>query len=192
MDQVDVDGTRLEYEVSGSGDPVLLIHGAFIADSFRPLLVEASLAGAYQLITYRRRGYGTDSRTADKTPTTAERQPADWAGLLRRLGLQQVHVVGHSFGGCIALQLALDSPHLVRSLALLEPALFVGANAQSYRESLLRSAERYRAEGALAVMEEFLHARWPAYSRSALERVVFSCSKAPRQLVSCDSVPAAG
>jgi pimeloyl-ACP methyl ester carboxylesterase len=56
-----------------------------------------------------------------------------------------VHVVGHSFGGCIALQLALDSPHVVRSLALLEPALFVGASARSYRESLLRSAERYRA-----------------------------------------------
>jgi hypothetical protein len=47
--------------------------------------------------------------------------------------------------------------------------MFVGASAQSYRESLVRTAERYRIEGAGVVMEEFLRARWPAYSRAALE-----------------------
>ncbi len=57
MNQADVGGVTLAYEVSGTGEPVVLIHGALIAETFRPLLVEPSLAGRYQLITYRRQGY---------------------------------------------------------------------------------------------------------------------------------------
>jgi len=172
MQRADINGVQLEYEFSGTGDPVVFIHGAFIADSFQPLLGEPPLADRYQLITYRRRGYGSTNPTLEKTPMTAEQQSADCASLLRYLHIERAHVVGHSFGGCVALQLALDSPELVRSLALLEPALFVGASAQAYRESLLQSRERYRAEGPSAVMEEFLRARWPHYSRAALEKVV--------------------
>jgi pimeloyl-ACP methyl ester carboxylesterase len=162
------------YQISGNttGDAVVFIHGAFIADSFRPLLREPSLAGRYRLITYCRRGYGSAHAGPDKTPTAAEQQSADSAGLLGYLGVKRAHVVGHSFGGCIALQLALDAPELVCSLTLLEPALFVGASAQAYRESLLRGTERYRTEGATAVLEEFIRARWPKYSRGALEQVV--------------------
>jgi pimeloyl-ACP methyl ester carboxylesterase len=172
MQRADVNGVQLEYEISGVGDPIIFIHGAFIADSFRPLLAQPSLAGRYRLITYRRRGYGSARPTLDKMPMTAEQQAADCAGLLRYLGVERARVVGHSFGGSVALQLALDAPELVRSLALLEPALFVGPSAQAYRESLLRSTERYRAEGASALMEEFFRARWPKYSRAALEQVV--------------------
>jgi pimeloyl-ACP methyl ester carboxylesterase len=174
VERAEVDGVQLEYQISGTGtgDPVVFIHGAFIADSFRPLLAESALAERYKLITYRRRGYGSTNASLGKTPVTAEQQSADCASLLRYLGVRRAHVVGHSFGGCVALQLALDAPELVRSLALLEPALFVGASAQAYRESLLRSTERYRREGANAVMEEFFRARWPHYSRGALEQAV--------------------
>jgi pimeloyl-ACP methyl ester carboxylesterase len=172
MQGADVNGLELEYEVSGSGDPIVFIHGAFIADSFRPLVADPSLTDRYRLITYRRRGYGSTRGALDKRPITAQQQAADCAGLLRYLHIERAHVVGHSFGGCIALQLALDSPELVRSQALLEPALFVGASAQAYRESLLLSRARYRVEGASAVMEEFFRARWPQYTRAALEEVV--------------------
>lgn len=174
MEQAKVGDIKLEYEISGTGrgDPVVFIHGAFIAGSFGPLLVEPSLAGRYRLITYRRRGYGGTSQAIPQRPISAEQQAADCAGLMRYLGVDRAHVVGHSFGGSVAIQLALDAPELVRSLALLEPALFVGGSAQAYRESLMMSRERYRAEGPGAVMEEFFRARWPEYSRSALEQVV--------------------
>jgi pimeloyl-ACP methyl ester carboxylesterase len=163
------EGVDLEYELAGSGDPVLFIHGAFIADSFQPLLNQSALAD-YQLITYRRRGYGGSSRTAG--PMTGQAQAADCRALLGYLELEQAHVVGHSFGGCIALELALESPELVHSLVLLEPALMVGGSSQAYREALLDSARRYRAEGAQAVMEEFFRARWPSYTQAALESVL--------------------
>ena len=56
-----------------------------------------------------------------------------------------------------------------RSMAVLEPALFVGSRAPAYRESLLRSTERYRAERVSAELKEFFRARWLAYSRGALD-----------------------
>jgi pimeloyl-ACP methyl ester carboxylesterase len=91
--------------------------------------------------------------------------------LLRHLGVERAHVVGHSYGGIVALQLALDTPRVVHSLALLEPGLMVGASAQDYRESLARGVERYRGAGAEGVVDEFLQARWPGY-RATLDRVL--------------------
>jgi pimeloyl-ACP methyl ester carboxylesterase len=169
LERAIIDGAELEYEVSGTGEPVVFIHGAFIVDTFRPLLAEPSLAGRYQLILYHRRGYAGSSRTSG--PVSVARQVADCRALLHFLGVQRAHVVGHSYGGIVALQLALDTPGVVHSLALLEPGLMVGASAQDYRESLARGAERYREAGAAVVVDEFLQARWPGY-RATLDRVL--------------------
>jgi pimeloyl-ACP methyl ester carboxylesterase len=148
---------------------VVFIHGAFIADTFRPLLVEPSLAGRYRLILYHRRGYAGSSRASGSI--SIAQQAADCRALLRHLGVERAHVVGHSYGGDVALQLALDTLDVVHSLALLEPALMVGASAQGYREALARGAERYREAGAEVVVNEFLQARWPGY-RATLDRVL--------------------
>ena len=75
MEKARTEGAELEYEVSGTGDPVIFIHGAFIADTFRPLLAEPSLAGRYQLIVYHRRGYAGSSRASE--PVSGARQAAD-------------------------------------------------------------------------------------------------------------------
>jgi pimeloyl-ACP methyl ester carboxylesterase len=170
VERASIDGITLEYEATGAGEPVVFIHGAFIADAFRPLVAEARLAGSYQRITYHRRGYAGSSRSAG--PISVGRQAADCRALLSHLGVERAHVVGHSSGGAIALQLALDTPWVVHSLALLEPAVMVGSSAASYRESLVQSAQRYREAGAAAVMEQFFQARWPGYSRAALEQAL--------------------
>src|SRR5215211_5677151 len=61
VQRVNINGAALEYEISGTGEPVLFIHGAFIADTFRLLLTEPALESRYQLILYHRRGYaGSD------------------------------------------------------------------------------------------------------------------------------------
>ncbi len=70
-------------------------------------------------------------------PNGAEaQQAADCRRLLEVLGADRAHLVGHSYGGAIALQLATDAPDLVQTLALLEPALMVGSSGPDYRESL--------------------------------------------------------
>ena len=169
MERARTDGAELEYEVSGRGEPVVFIHGAFIADTFRPLLAEPSLAGRYRLILYHRRGYAGSSRASG--PVSVAKQAADCRALLHHLGVERAHVVGHSYGGIVALQLALDTPGVVHSLALLEPGLMVGTSAQGYRESLVRGVERYREAGAEVVVDEFLQARWPGY-HATLNRVL--------------------
>ena len=108
----------LEYELSGRGEPVLLIHGALVAGTFLTLTRESALADRYQLIRYHRRGYaGSDPVSG---PFSHRDQAADALALLKHLGIERAHVVGHSSGGLIALQLALDAPETVGSLVLQE------------------------------------------------------------------------
>jgi pimeloyl-ACP methyl ester carboxylesterase len=161
MERADVDGITLEYEVSGRGEPVVLIHGVLIADAFRPLLAEPSLTDRYTLVNFHRRGYA--GSTHSLAPVSIGQQAADCRGMLDCLGVERAHVVGHSFGGAIALQLALDTPAVVHSLVLLEPALMIGVSAEAYREALARGRQRYREAGAAVVANEFLQARWPGY-----------------------------
>lgn len=170
MERVAVDGITLAYEAAGTGEPVVLIHGALIADAFRPLLTEPSLAGRYRLVLYHRRGYAGSSRTPG--PVSVAQQAADCRALLRHLGVARAHVVGHSFGGTVALQLALDTPDIVHSLALLEPALMIGSTAQSYRDTLERGVQRYREEGAAVVVDDVLRARYGPGYRAALDQVL--------------------
>jgi pimeloyl-ACP methyl ester carboxylesterase len=98
-------------------------------------------------------------------------QAGDCRSLLRHLGVERAHVVGHSYAGVIALQLALDAPHLVGTLTLLEAGLLIGDSEPSYRAGLTQAARRYREAGASVAVDEFLGLRWPAY-REHLGRVL--------------------
>ena len=160
MEQVILGDISLAVESTGSGEPVLFVHGALIADAFLPLLSQESLSG-YRLISYRRRGYeGSSPAPAD---LSVRGQAQDSRALLQHFGIEKAHVVGHSFGGAVALQLALDSPQSVRSLALLEPALMVGESGQGYRDALQNLVRQYEAQGVVTAVAAMLGARWPAY-----------------------------
>ena len=120
MDSVKVNGVELEFEVRGSGEPVLLID-MLIADCFVPLLTEPSLAGRYQLIRYHKRGWVGSTHTPP--PVSIGDHAADAAALLDHLGVRRAHIAGHSTGASIAAQLALDYAEKVHTLTLLEPTL---------------------------------------------------------------------
>ena len=119
--RITIDDAELEYEERGSGEPVLLIHGGILADAFAPLLAESTLTDRFRVISYHRRGFAGSTRAEGEV--SMARQAADARALLAHLGIGQAHVVGHSYGGLIALQLAVDAPEVVHSLALLEPPL---------------------------------------------------------------------
>jgi pimeloyl-ACP methyl ester carboxylesterase len=169
MPKANLHGMVLECETAGAGEPVVFIHGSFIADTFRPLLTDSRLGRRYRLITYRRRGYMGSTPVRGKL--TIEEQAADCQALLDQLGCTRAHVVGHSFGGVVALQLALDAPQLVHSLVLLEPAVAVGQSGVGYRESLANATRRFHDTGASIAVDEFLEMRWPGY-REHIETVL--------------------
>jgi benzoate-CoA ligase family protein len=143
MEQAHVNGVDLEYEVRGVGEPVLLIHGSHIGRSFLPLVAQSALTCRYALIRYHRRGFLGSSPV--QGPVSIADQAADARLLLEHLGARRAHVVGHSYGGPIALQLAADAPELVQSLVLLEAALLTVPGAQSVVELVRAAGRRYRA-----------------------------------------------
>jgi pimeloyl-ACP methyl ester carboxylesterase len=121
MNTIQINGKNLAYQVRGKGEPVLLLHCGFVADSFAPLMNDSTLSGQYRLINYHRVGYGQSDRASG--PISVAQQAADARAMLGQLGIPRAHIVGHSYGGVVALQLALDAPEVVHSLALLEPSI---------------------------------------------------------------------
>lgn len=121
MEKAKINGVELEYEVKGSGEPVILISTGPIADSFLPFLSEKALVARYRLIRYHQRGQAGSTRSP--APVSFAEHAADAAALLGHLGVRRAHVAGHSTGALIALQLAADDPDVVQTLALLEPPL---------------------------------------------------------------------
>jgi 3-oxoadipate enol-lactonase len=110
------------YELSGAGDPVVLIHG--LGSSARDWEQQVGpLAQRYRVLTYDVRGHGRTSKP--RGPYSVAQFADDLAQLLEALDHRPAHLVGISMGGMIAFQLAVDRPDLVRSLVIVNsgPAL---------------------------------------------------------------------
>ena len=154
MDRARLNGVELEYQVAGSGEPVLLIPPGPLADGFLPFLSEESLADRHRLIQYHRRGQAGSSQATP--PVSYAEQAADAAGLLSHLGVSRAHVVGHSTGANVALQLALDRPEVVQTLALLEPWLTASPSWSAFFEQAGPSMEAYGSGQKETAMAGFI------------------------------------
>jgi pimeloyl-ACP methyl ester carboxylesterase len=175
MERARVDGAELEFEVTGAGEPVLLIHGAFIAEAYAPLCAEPALNSRYRLVRYHRRGYAGSSPV--RAPFSLAEQAADCGALLEHLGMDRAHVVGHSSGGAIALQLALDGPQVVHPLILLEPGLLDVPSGALLAQVFEPMLEQYGAGNKEGAADTFL--RWaigPEY-RAWLDRLIPGASQ---------------
>jgi pimeloyl-ACP methyl ester carboxylesterase len=171
MERVFVNDAELEIEVRGSGEPVLLVHGALIADAFAPLVAEPALTERYRLIQYHRRGYAGSSRV--DRPVSIEQQAADARAVLRHAGADRAHVAGHSYGGVIALQLALDAPEVVQSLVLLEAGLVqLVPSAEQFFAAMGPVLESYQAGDKVAAIDGFARGVLGSDYRAALDQVL--------------------
>jgi len=167
-------GVELEYWILGTGEPVILLHGGLFADWFQPLLAEPALTARYRVVSLHRVGYAGSSRVAG--PVSIARQAAQVRALMQRLGIERAHIVGHSSGGNIALQLALDAPQQVHSLALLEAALPVGAPAggapPARQAAMAAMMDSWRNGDKAGAVDGFMRmVSGPAY-RAAFERAL--------------------
>jgi pimeloyl-ACP methyl ester carboxylesterase len=152
MDTSTINGVKLEYEVRGQGEPVLLIHGALVAETFGPMMREPSLAN-HRLIRVHRRGYAGSEHPDG--PSSLTLQAEDAIALLRHLGISRAHVAGHSYGGLLALRVALIEPSLVQSLGLLEPPMLATPTGQEFVDSLRPVVGKFRAGDAVGAAESF-------------------------------------
>lgn len=167
-------GVELEYRIQGTGEPVVLLHAGLFADWFQPLLTEPAFAMRHRVLSVHRVGYAGSSRIAG--PVSIARQAAHVQTLMRHLGIARAHIVGHSSGGNIALQLALDAPQQVHSLSLLEPALPVGTSDErmlaTRQAAMAAITEGWRKGDRAGAVDGFMRmVSGPAY-RAAFERAL--------------------
>jgi pimeloyl-ACP methyl ester carboxylesterase len=109
-----VNGLKMYYEIHGSGEPVVLLHGAFMAitDDWRVWIGE--LSKTRKVIAVEMQGHG---RTADiNRDITYENLSDDVAGLLDYLKIPSADIIGYSLGGGVAIQCAIRHPEKVRKV----------------------------------------------------------------------------
>ena len=115
MPRVNTNGIDIYYEITGSGDPLVLISGLGY-DHWMWHKMVPGLAEHFQVVTFDNRGVGdTDKPTG---PYTAQMLADDTAGLIEALEFAPAAVMGHSMGGFVAQALALSRPELISKLIL--------------------------------------------------------------------------
>jgi proline iminopeptidase len=116
---VEVEGnTSLYYRMIGKGEPVIIIHGGPMLDQSYLFDHFKALAKDHTLIFYDQRVSGKSSATADSTSLTMTNMVNDIEIIREKLKLDQVHIIGHSWGGFLAARYAGEHPPKIKSLIL--------------------------------------------------------------------------
>jgi len=151
-----VNGCRLSYEERGDGEPIVLIHGTGGSVLGWGRAVD-ELAALGRVIAYDRRGCGRSDRPTPYETTSVPEHADDAAALIEALEASPAVIIGRSYGGEVALDLALRHPGRVRSLVLLEPALLhLSPETRSWEEGLRERVRAAAAEGIERVGEVFI------------------------------------
>jgi len=170
VEKVDVGGLGIAYIESGSGEPLLLHHGAESHKGQHARLAP-HLSPMIRAIAYDQRDVG-DSDSATRDYAIGE-LAEDCVGLMDALGLASAHLVGFSFGGAIVLHVALQHPERVRSLVVgttprsfSQPSPFVEralALTPEERAGMMLDAsispQAQRDERLMAVVDDLLRGR---------------------------------
>jgi pimeloyl-ACP methyl ester carboxylesterase len=119
--QIPVNGVELAVQVTGSGPPIVLVHGSLDDHQVWERIVPG-LAESHKVVTYDRRGHGASSCPPGQGQISEDVE--DLAGVLRILKLPAPLVVGHSYGAGITMLLGAHHPGLTGGLLVHEPPLF--------------------------------------------------------------------
>jgi pimeloyl-ACP methyl ester carboxylesterase len=159
---VAIEGWPVEYEIAGDGDPVVFTHASPFVSWYRPLL---DAVDGWTTLVYR--------RSATFRPGLCIEDDADLlAGLADHVGIERPHLVGHSYGGLVALSAAARGRPDVTSLALLEPATMGLLEPSQARQRSAPLFELAGRQGAAAAMEGFLQAVCGTAGRALLDQAV--------------------
>lgn len=118
MPMFSIDGRSIYYEVTGEGDPAVVMGGWGTYCHGRQGGVPRAVSRRHQTLLFDYPGIG-DSVDDEDAPATTERYAQDLAALLDHLGWSRVHIVGLvGLGACVGQELAISRPDLVRSLVM--------------------------------------------------------------------------
>ncbi|MBC9795943.1 alpha/beta hydrolase [Sinomicrobium sp. FJxs] len=136
-----VNGLEMYYEVYGEGEPVILLHGAYMTIDLNWSQLIPVLSGNRKVIAVEMQGHG---RTADiDRPFNYKDLASDIAGLLKHLDIDKADIIGYSFGGTVALKTAIDFPEMIDQMVIISTA--------------------YKLEGWLPKARETFHSLQPGF-----------------------------
>lgn len=116
-----VNGTELYVHTEGAGDPMMIVHGGPILDHGYLTEPLRPLADDYRLVFYDQRLSGRSAGSVDTSTVGLAAFVADIEAIRQELGLERIHLLGHSWGGLVAMNYALTHPDRLRSLILVSP-----------------------------------------------------------------------
>lgn len=150
-----VNGTRLFVHREGRGDPMIVIHGGPLLDHGHLVEPLRPLGDDVDLIFYDQRLSGRSAGTVDSASVRLDVFAEDVDAIRAAFGFDRVHVLGHSWGGLIAMRYATTFPDRVRSLILVSPMPPTARLWQDAEQALASSltAEDTAGMGALRASE---------------------------------------
>ena len=161
VDHVEIGEVVVDFEVTGSGDHVALLHARPFVGWYAPLV---DVLSNYTVLHYRR------SVPLDAHLFSIDDDAAVCARLLDHVGFDRPHVVGHSYGALVALALARSRTVALRTISLLEPAGSGLLDPEQATAGLAPLLEVYRTRGAAVAIEQFLGVVLGDGARSLLDR----------------------
>ncbi|HET7229674.1 MAG TPA: alpha/beta fold hydrolase, partial [Longimicrobium sp.] len=168
-------GCRFAYTVTGSGPPVVLVQGVGVAGSgWMPQVRE--LSAEFTCLAFDNRGMGGSQPIG--TPISVRQMADDTFWLMDQLGWSSAHVIGHSLGGPVALEMALTRPGRVRGLCLMN-TLARGRDATSLTWKMLWLGMRSRIGPRRARRNAFLQIVMPPDALKGVDRDALAAELAP-------------
>ncbi len=113
-----VNGIELFYQSIGVGEPLIVLHGGPGMDGsyFHPFI--DPLGETFKIINYDQRASGKSSGISDTLKLTADQFVEDIEGLRKAFGIEKIHLMGHSWGGQLAMRYAIKYPDQLHTLIL--------------------------------------------------------------------------
>jgi len=167
MATIRVNDIEIYYESSGSGAPVLLLHGLGSSTLDWEYQVPA-LAPSYRVIAMDVRGHGRSAKPP--APYSVSQFAADATALLCALNAAPAHVVGLSMGGMIAFQMAVDSPDAVRSLTIVNSGPEMILRTPEQKAGIAARYDIVRARGMAALAKIVAGPLFPEAHQAALRQ----------------------
>lgn len=181
MEYIQANGLRFALETRGEGPPLLFLGGTGWDLRDRPNPLDSVLSDSFRVILFDQRGMGlSDKPEIDYTMCD---YAEDACGILDALGIEQAHVVGFSFGGMVAQELAIRHPERVTRLVL-AATTSGGAGGSSYPiHELVDLPPEERARRTIEAMDKAFTPEWQAANpkeaaRRIRERMILQARRA--------------
>lgn len=152
----EVNRTRLYYEIAGSGEPLVLIHGYTLDTRMWDAQFDI-FAKHYRTLRYDLRGFGKSALPAAESYSHYD----DLRALLIHLGIERAHLVGQSMGGAVAVDFALTYPHMVSSLVLVDVSALGGFPRPDSLKQLFSAMATAASNGDMVLAKQhWLNGDW--------------------------------